>query len=808
MKPACSILRTVASACAAGLAFMTPVFGEDETSYWVEIGGEARAVEEDRDSKFQDFRDVPQGAILDAFHFDWRSGSSPWSVSVDGLNAFRLDEHYTIDFERAGRFSATVFWDRIPRFFSHDSTWLLAGSPGNYTLSDVFRQEIEDEATVNGVPGLETLIPEVLGTSARPIDLRLNRDRAGVALNFPIGAAWDLSVFGSHEKREGLGRISTGTYIRSTTAASFDGERFTIRGLELPDPIDFRTTDVGVTAAFRKSRGFFRIGWQGAEFENNISTLRWDNPFEAPASVSSSSLGLFTGAEQEPSAAQGNTSGAANRGRSEQGALDLWPDNTYDRFHAEGGVSLPGRTRINAGVSLATMEQDDPFLPYTVNESICFFGSANNICDGEPTDILAVDAALPRASLGGEIRTTRGDFIISSRPIAPLTLRGSFRHYDYDDRSPSILFPGYAAAGESYFRPGIGQRDATNTRVLFNVVGGYTRDAWTAGGAWRFGPAATIDLEYGQTTWDYDERQVEGTTEDLLQARLFLKPAGWFSARLSWLDASRDFDGVYDVGFETSGVRAYDVWNRDRTRVGAEFDFTPGDRWTFGIAWADWKDEFPGSVDAVTPHPYGLNLAESDSITGTLGYGGDRCLVTVTVGHDTSTYDSLMVTKTSITNSNYQATNRWTRTQDDTLNWAGVYFEAQLIKDRLRGIVDLSYVADDGSLETVNLGTPDINSAVAYPFPDFRSDLFAGRLALLWTVNPNIDLALRYWHEPYRLDDFMWDQVQPYMQGVVQEARTSPADVQDADVSRYLTLDSRYSDYTAKVLSLWMRLQF
>jgi hypothetical protein len=754
-----------------------------DTDWEIEVGGELASVDEDRDSKFQEFRDVPQGAVIDRFHLSWLPASGPWHVRLDSTSALRLDERYVLTFGRSGRIRVTTSWDQGPQFLSRDSTWLLAGSPGDFTLANDFRQVIEDAALGGTV---DSLMPDVLATSARPLDLRTRRDLARTVIGIDIGRGWDLEVTAAREKREGLARLGTGTYIRSGTAGSFDRERFTIRGLEMPEPVDTRATDVGLATSYRRGRGFFTLGWQGSRFSNEIDALGWDNPFEAAPSVASSS----------------------DRGRAAQNALDLWPDNTWERQFASGGFGLRGRTRVTATAARAAFRQNDGFLAFTRNEALFFPGPDGMLGTGD--DVAGTDPSLlPATDLDGEVRTTRYDVRITSRPIDALSLRGTYRRYDYDDRSPVLFFPGYAAFGESDFRRGIGQTFA-GSPALFNDVGGYTRSVWTAGGAYRFTRGVTLDLEYASTTWDYDRRQVERTQEDAYTVKLRIQPADWLAARLSWIDASRDFEGAYAGGFETSGVRAYDVWDRQRTRYGIDADFLPGDRWSFGVAFARWEDEYPGSVGAVTSFPYGLLRSESDTLAGYLSYAATRIALTLTLGRDTSLFDSLAVTKTTLASdaATYAANNRWTRTEDDTVDWGSVSIETTLIPDRLRLVADVTYTIHDGRLKTRNPDTPDVNSAVAYPYPAFRTDLVTGRLTLAWTLNRDLDFIARYWYEPFRLDDFMWDVVQPYMQGVTQEARTSPADIQDADVRRYLALDSRYSDYTANVLYAALRVHF
>jgi hypothetical protein len=121
---------------------------------------------------------------------------------------------------------------------------------------------------------------------------------------------------------------------------------------------------------------------------------------------------------------------------------------------------------------------------------------------------------------------------------------------------------------------------------------------------------------------------------------------------------------------------------------------------------------------------------------------------------------------------------------------------------------DVNYQKFEGDWVTTNLATPDINSAVAYTFPELSDSTFSTRASLLWDATKTFGVELRYWYEPYRLDDFTIDMLQPYMQGVFEETRSSPTDVGPMNVSRFLFLDSRYSDYTAHVVTALAHLRF
>jgi hypothetical protein len=83
------------------------------------------------------------------------------------------------------------------------------------------------------------------------------------------------------------------------------------------------------------------------------------------------------------------------------------------------------------------VEQIEPFVPFTLNTAI----TASNLPAGiKPTSL----AALPRQTLEGEIDTFTQDHVFASRPAKNFSFDIHYRSYDYDNKTPEILFPGYA----------------------------------------------------------------------------------------------------------------------------------------------------------------------------------------------------------------------------------------------------------------------------------------------------------------------------------------------------------------------------
>lgn len=755
-------------------------------------------------ARFNEFRETPEGAVFEFGQVTWKPRDSHLYLAFTAVDVAQKDQGYFLYFADPSKFRFKASFDQFLRQYSTGSKTLWSGGgTGRLTLDNAFRQGAEDRA---GSPTQPFAVPELVAymqaamAAARPFDIVSDRKDVKGHLDFDLGRSLVVGLTGRYELRGGTKPLGFGTYIRrqglagtpGTGAGNFWRETVEARGSELIEPIDYKTTEMGATLTWSKKGHSIAGGWFGSRFRNDITALYFDNPFEGSPGRASASL-FDPRADQEPASPNGNN---ALRGLYDRSAVQLAPNNDYDRVFANLSFRLPAKTRVTAVLARAAMKQDDAFMPYAESDQVVF-SQAN-----QPV-VLARNAALPQKSLNGKMETTQADLKVSSRPAEALNLRAGFRHYGLDDQRPHIVFPGFSSSGDSYFRAGIGQRDAAGNRILTNEVGGYTRQRLSAAAAYKFG-SWTLDGEYAGTEWKYDARQVDKTRDHSFKGSLRVSTDN-ANASVFARTARRDFDGTYAVGLETSGVRAYDVWKRDRTEVGAEADLSIGDNITVALGGSLWKDEYPGAVTGFT-YGWGLQDTSSGSVFGGLTYVRGERELSAWAGYEQYDFNSLQVTKSSMT-TDYVPGNRWTRGSKDDLYWIGLEGSSPLgKKGRVRA--DLNYQKFVGDWTTTNLGTPDINSAVAYPFPESSDSTLTARLSLSWEFSEKASFEARYLVEPYRLDDFTIDFMQPYMQGLITETRSSASDIGPMNVSRFLFLDSRYASYTAHVLSAFIHLRF
>jgi len=778
---------------------------ESTTSVTAVVGGQyVNDVGERGKARFNEFREVPEGAVFEFGRFTWTPKDRDLALSFTAIDAFQDDQRYFLHLSDPAKLTFKASFVELPRSYSTGSKTLWAGAgTGNLTLGAAFRQGAETAAGAPTAPFAAASLQAYMNAAlagASPIDLETRRKDFKGSLDFELAKALTLSLSGRYETRDGTKPLGFGTYVRrqgltgtpGTGAGFFWRESIEARGAELIEPLDYQTAEVGATLTWAKNGHSAAAGWLGSRFRNDTTAVYFDNPFEAPPGRASASL-FDPKADQEPAAPNGNNN---FRGLSARSVVQLWPDNDYNRLFGNVSIRVTEKARLNGTVARSTFEQDDAFLPYAENDQVVFSRA------GQPV-VYARNAPLPRQRLGGKLETTQADIKLTARPMDALSLRAGYRYYDLDDQRPEILFPGYSSSGDSFFRAGIGQKDAAGNRILFNEVGGYTRQRLNVGGAYRFG-TLTLDAEYVRTGWEYEARQVDKTTDDAFKGSVRFAVAN-ANVNAFYLRASRDFEGAYTVGLETSGVRAYDVWTRDRDQLGVDVDLPVGESVSVGFGGSYRKDEYPGAVQGFS-YGYGLQDSKSGSFYAGASYTKDSWLFGTWAGYDQYEWNSLQVTKTSLT-TDYNPANRWTRGSSDDVYWIGFEVVAPAgKKGTLRA--DVNYQKFSGDWTTQNLAAPDINSAVAYPFPELSDSTLSARASFLWDFTPKVGFEARYWYEPYRLDDFTWDIMQPYMQGVFQETRRSAADVGAMNVSRFLFLDSRYSDYTAHVLSAFVHVRF
>jgi hypothetical protein len=536
-------------------------------------------------TEYRDLRDRARSGIgLNLF--DTRTGRY---FELSGIDFGSSDEQASLRGGRAGRWSISADWARVPHDFSNKAqTPYIRRGPGFFDVPANIPVTFKTLAT-SGTAGLghaaevvatDSLVAAYQAAYLRPTDLAMQSSTGGARFSFtgPItfGASYDL------RRSEGL---------KSTFGPIGDRPPRTLN-IQLTEPVDTRTHDLTLTAEYTGGPLDMQVAYLFSDFQNQVDTLLWENVWAAQA--------------------PDQTYDAWDRSVSTFGRRPLAPDNTYQNFSVRLGRDLPLAARLDVTAAFGRFDQDQTLLPYSYN-----------------VDRLVVQQ-LPRSSAQGDIRTTQLFLEYVMAPDRRLNLRAWARHYGMDNRTPQSQWS-YVTQDTSNLN---GTVSFKNKRVDLS----YASDRTTAGAeaTFRTRPART-SLAVGYELEDVSRNFREtDTTEHRLTTSLRMRPASWANLRVRYLLGVRD--GDYDPyvtrqsywyapadagtdqdnpGFAFSNhpdMVRYDVADRRRHQTDATLTLSPTDASSVSFSVRYRTDDFDSEVTASRPLA-GTGLPEQDATT-------------------------------------------------------------------------------------------------------------------------------------------------------------------------------------------------
>ncbi len=726
----------------------------------VEVGGEVRSVTGAHNSKFEEHRDIPKGVILRSFDLRLEDPSRPYRLLLRGFDLTQRDQTAIAGFDRYGRVKLRFIWDQLPNFTARNVTSLLNDlGPNVYRVPNTIRQTFEATPDASLAPIVLNLL-----ASTPSSDLRSQRNTGKFTGRFTPTKNWELRVNFERQIRSGLRRISTGTNNIIATPA---GDTFQNLGQEMGERMDHRTTTVGAGASYHRRGWLINFDYSSSFFENKQLGLRWDNPFRLT-----------------DASATGPT-GGLDRGRFAAGQLALPPDNQVHQLTVSGFVLLPLRSKFSGLFSLGYWRQDEAFLPFTLNTAIV----ANNLPPGvTPTQL----SALPVKSLGGDIRAIDQDYVLTSRAFQALTLTFRYRMYDYDNNTLEIRFPGYASFSESFWRTSIVSDPIDNFPFSF------FRQKASGEATWRPSQAVRLQGDYVWESWNRQRREVSRTNEHTVGGRLTLDPTKWVDARVSYHYGDRiprDYSARYQ---EFSLARMFDQSRRIRHDLSSSVQFQPSGRWFASLSYQYLGDRYDRNF-------FGLHNYLQGQLAADVGYSireGSSLYGSYSVDRIRTDYATVARSGGALPFRLPRVSNTWLRDTRDRVDSISLGWNSTLLKDRLSYDFSYGFALSKTNINTANpIGfDPDARlNAPAFSFPEIKDRFHELRAALQFKLRENLALGLTYIFEPYRLNDFMTDILDPWIPD-----RLAP----ENDARRYLFLNARDGNYTGHVASVTLRYTF
>jgi len=572
----------------------------------------------------------------------------------------------------------------------------------------------------------------------------------------PRRSAWGSSAIACWR----LGPLSWGLefdHEKRTGNRAFGGSFGFSNATELPEPINYDTTGAQLAGEWNTATSGLSLGYRYSKFENNVSTLIWDNPFRATPAT-------------DPNAY--TAPGAGSIGGSNLGIADLAASNRADVLF------LRGRTRFgswfaNGSASYDSMKQDDPLLPYTLNSAITginFDGSKFDPTNASNLPVHTADRKTDATALNADLGTRFGQSL-------DLTFR--YRYYDLNNKAPRVSFPGYVRFDAVW--EAIGR---------ITVPYSYTRQNAGAELGWDLARATRLAFSLERESWSRKFREIRSSDENIWKATFDTRPVSWFSLRSSYLYGDRsigryDVEAAEDSFIVSSGatnlpdLRKFDQAARKRHVYNVQGQLFPSDTWNLFVGLTGNDQKFDQSL-------FGLQKDDTTSYNAEISYSpGDH--LNVFVFADRQDRKVRQKARQSGATPSTNPLDDWTANLTETTDSLGAGLTSKLSS---RWTLDLSanWSRADGKADLFSPpgGSPDVATGFNN-YDDVKLFSLLGRFDYRLNKSARAGLFGRW--EDYRINSFILQGLQSYLPGA-------------------LLLNPNYGDYRGSIVGLDMTLSF
>jgi hypothetical protein len=524
------------------------------SSGWVDLGvlGTFGNV---HSAQFREYGDWNNGFDLSSAGFLAENRKTAVYFSGNAENVGREDQSYQLNAGEYGVFNVILFFDATPHFYSSDakSLWNGAGTD-NLTLKDGL------------VPGASTAaqVDAALAASA-PMDLKVERNKAGLAFNYKFDDSMEAVLQVSNEWRDGT----------QPFGATF-GYPFQNGATQVILPIHYTTLDM--TGALRYSGDDTQANftYSGSIFRNDLQSLTWQNP----------GLSSIPGLSYVPP----------------MGRLSLPPDNEYASFKGDFATVPSTDVRFNASLTYSMLRQNQALLPPTINS-----GTIQGLATPIDLSQWNTTAALSQTTAHAAINIFRAFAQLEYTPLSDVTLDFTFKDNDEANLTNYVAFNpltgqyGYIAidGGLAPFIPslsGVYEPNAPGSVVqIRNIPFANDNIELDADAAYRISSHLKLDLDYTHNNIHHTAREVPDADDNRIRIQLVSNGNSWGTVRASYEFAhltgsdytSNPYTPYYstslpgylpqfsggDMPFTLSDLRKFDVGNRTEHTAHVQTNF-------------------------------------------------------------------------------------------------------------------------------------------------------------------------------------------------------------------------------------------
>src|SRR5574337_48300 len=719
----------------------------------LDIEGGYRDMDGRRSSaKFQEYRVFEESPFLDHARISLETRDKKRYVEFFATDSFKQDQGYLFRAGQYGDYELEVFWDQTPHLLSTTGRSLFTTTREDSTVSLTLPPGVASTVGAASAATKASVLASFL-TNAAPVDLSFLTTKAGFGFKYNLTEALNVGVRYTFAQKDGT--IPFG--------AGFGSPGGNV--VELPVPRFDRTHQVEAKAEYARPGWNLGFGYAASFFDQGIDNITFDNPLSAINSATASARGRTT----------------------------MDPSNQAHNVFLTGGLFLPLQTRVTGKFSYGWRIQDETFIAHTINP------------------VLASDPqlALPRNSLDGDIRTSLVALNATSRPLAavPLTLSSGYRFYDFDNRTPELVFPATVVRDTSI---AVGPEVSTSFS--------YRKHNAHVDAGYPILSDLHIKLGYEWERWDRNpnQREISNSDEHSLKFSSDWTPIDWLLFRATYRRGWRTVDNYVpqardqyvttkiegepftpDSTGQSVLLRKFDEADRIRDKFEILASITPIETLNFTTTYGFIRDDFNRS-------PLGLQDSRGWSLGGDLTYSPFAWLsVFVNYTREEFNYDQLSRSRPVVSGEGVDFPDfNWRSINRDKVDTYGVGADVALIPKRLNFRLTYTFSDADTIINSFNPVTPTSGtpaqqaSATAVRYPLSNTNLHTLIAALRYNLTKNWSFKGEYRFEQFREKDWSTD-------AIGQTGLTNLAATTDTFLgARFL------QDYDAHIGAFTLRYQF
>lgn len=582
--------------------------------------------------------------------------------------------------------------------------------PGSFKI-EVFGREhthVEFGDALTLYPNAEgadlTALPDTIDTSDPANygerDFEVERRSQGVSITQYFGKEWSLNLDYSREDKNGTKTAGAGQGFYGTQI--------------IAEPVDYQHDQLTVGLEYATDMLSVGVSFYHSELDNANETVFFNNPNAAAGSH-------FAGTEQNA----------------------LAPSNDFNRWDINGTFRLGDRTAINWLLNWSEAEQDEGFLPYSINDTAFF----------APTSPLAAP------NLDGQVNRFTGRITLTSRPTNSFNYKVEYAVRDQDSDHDPMLWD------LLWYNGGVAPMGATQhvwdkDHETIKLEGGY-----------RLANRSKIRFGWERDTIERTRKELDGITQELLKedneteedtfwVGYRFAPIGGLTLNVKAETSSRDNDidelriehlhsiVVIDVGgvptlvAEGENTLPFFMSEVDTDRFTISADYPLSDSLVLSGSYYMTDEDF--DADGFD----GLKARESDTFNLALTWQPSKNLL-LSVYAMQQDYEWEQDGTTSSGGGAVSAI--WIADGDDETDMWGVNLDWQAM-EQLSIKADLSWVESDSKESSLQTFT-DVSDGL----PTYGTEVTRLNLEADWELNAQTAISARYVYEDWESDDYTWN---------------------------------------------------